>query len=64
MNKLKVKYSNFETTLSFNEWAKHVRASSKWDANNERNKSFIEKYLNAKFAENYITHTISNKKVI
>jgi len=64
MNNLKVKYSDFKSNLSFNEWAAHLNVSSKWDANNEKNKSFVEKYLNAKFAENYITHTVSNQKVI
>lgn len=63
-NSLKIKRSNFQTNLSFNEWCKHTKISSRWDANNEKNKSFVERYLNAKFAEKYITHTISKEKVI
>jgi hypothetical protein len=51
-NTLKVKYSTFQTELSFNEWAQHIQASSLWDeATNERNRQFIEQYRNFKFAE-------------
>jgi hypothetical protein len=51
-NTLRVKYSTFQTELSFNEWAQHIQASSLWDeATNERNRQFIEQYRNFKFAE-------------
>ena len=51
-NTLKVKYSTFQTELSFNEWANYIQASSLWDeATNERNRQFIEQYRNYKFAE-------------
>jgi hypothetical protein len=51
-NTLRVKYSTFQTELSFNEWANYIQASSLWDeATNERNRQFIEQYRNYKFAE-------------
>ena len=51
-NKLRVKYSTFQTELSFNEWANYIQASTLWDeATNERNRQFIEQYRNFKFAE-------------
>ena len=51
-SKLRVKYSTFQTELSFNEWANYIQASSLWDeATNERNRQFIEQYRNFKFAE-------------
>lgn len=51
-NTLRVKYSDFQTDLSFNEWAQYIQASSLWDeATNERNRQFIEQYRNFKFAE-------------
>lgn len=51
-NTLKVKYSTFQTELSFNEWANYIQASTLWDeATNERNRQFIEQYRNYKFAE-------------
>lgn len=51
-NTLRVKYSDFQTDLSFNEWAQHIQASSLWDeATNERNRQFIEQYRNFRFAE-------------
>jgi len=51
-NELRVKVSNFQTKMSFNEWAQYVQASILWDeATNERNKQFIEQYRNFKFAE-------------
>lgn len=51
-NTLRVKYSDFKTDLSFNEWAQYTQASILWDeATNERNKEFIEKYRNYRFAE-------------
>ena len=49
---LKVRFSNFKTHLSFNEWAEYTKASILWDENtNEMNKKFIEQYRNCKFAE-------------
>jgi hypothetical protein len=51
-NTLRVKYSTFQTELSFNEWAEYIQASSLWDeATNERNRQFIEQYRNYKFAK-------------
>lgn len=51
-NTLRVKYSEFKTDLSFNEWAQYTQASTLWDeATNERNKQFIEQYRNYRFAE-------------
>jgi hypothetical protein len=51
-NTLRVKYSDFQTDLSFNEWAQYIQASTLWDeATNERNRKFIEQYRNFKFAE-------------
>jgi hypothetical protein len=51
-NTLRVKYSEFKTDLTFNEWASYTQASSLWDeATNERNREFIEKYRNYRFAE-------------
>lgn len=51
-NTLRVKYSDFKTDLSFNEWAQYTQASTLWDeATNERNKQFIEQYRNYRFAE-------------
>jgi hypothetical protein len=51
-NTLRVKYSDFQTDLSFNEWAQYTQASALWDeATNERNRKFIEQYRNFKFAE-------------
>ncbi len=53
-NDLKVKVSNFQTKMTFNEWAQYTQASSLWDeATNERNKNFIEHYRNFKFAETF-----------
>ncbi len=53
-NTLRVKYSTFQTELSFNEWANYIQASSLWDeATNERNRQFIEQYRNFKFAESF-----------
>ena len=51
-NQLKVRVSEFQTKMSFNEWAKYTQASSLWDeATNERNRQFIEQYRNFRFAE-------------
>ena len=51
-NTLRVKYSEFKTDLTFNEWAQYTQASTLWDeATNERNKQFIEQYRNYRFAE-------------
>lgn len=51
-NTLRVKYSDFKTDLTFNEWAQYTQASTLWDeATNERNKQFIEQYRNYRFAE-------------
>lgn len=51
-NTLRVKYSEFKTDLTFNEWAEYTQASTLWDeATNERNREFIEKYRNYRFAE-------------
>jgi hypothetical protein len=51
-NTLRVKYSDFQTDLTFNEWAQYTQASTLWDeATNERNREFIEKYRNYRFAE-------------
>ena len=51
-NTLRVKYSEFKTDLTFNEWAQYTQASTLWDeATNERNREFIEKYRNYRFAE-------------
>lgn len=51
-NDLKVKVSNFQSKMSFNEWAQYTKASSLWDeATDERNKDFIERYRNFRFAE-------------
>ncbi len=51
-NTLRVKYSDFKTDLTFNEWAQYTQASTLWDeATNERNREFIEKYRNYRFAE-------------
>ena len=63
-NKLKIIKSNFKSELSFNEWCKHTKVSSRWDANNEKNKSFIEKYTNYKFAERFLNKKLSNEEVI
>lgn len=63
-NKLKVIKSNFKSELSFNEWCKHTKVSSRWDVNNEKNKSFIEKYTNYKFAERFLNKKLSNEEVI
>lgn len=53
-NDLKVKVSNFQTKMSFNEWAQYTKASSLWDeATNEHNKNFIEQYRNFRFAETF-----------
>ncbi len=62
--KLKVIKSNFQSELSFNDWCKHTKVSSRWDANNEKNKSFIEKYTNYKFAERFLNKKLSNEEVI
>ena len=51
-NTLRVKYSDFKTDLTFNEWAQYTRASTLWDeATNKQNLQFIEQYRNFKFAE-------------
>ena len=51
-NTLRVRYSEFKTDLTFNEWAEYTQASTLWDeATNERNREFIEKYRNYRFAE-------------
>jgi hypothetical protein len=51
-NTLRVKYSEFKTDLTFNEWAEYTQASTLWDeATNGRNREFIEKYRNYRFAE-------------
>jgi hypothetical protein len=51
-NTLRVTYSEFKTDLTFNEWAQHTQASTLWDeATNARNREFIEKYRNYRFAE-------------
>jgi hypothetical protein len=51
-NDLKVKVSTFQTKMTFNEWAQYTKASSLWDeATNEKNKDFVERYRNFKFAE-------------
>lgn len=51
-NELRVKVSNFQSKMSFNEWAQHVQASILWDeATNESNRQFIEQYRNFRFAE-------------
>jgi len=51
-NTLRVTYSEFKTDLTFNEWAEYTQASTLWDeATNERNREFIEKYRNYRFAE-------------
>ena len=62
--KLNVKYSDFQTTLSFNEWAQYIQASILWDeATNERNKQFIEKYRNFRFAEAFPPKPLSLEPV-
>lgn len=51
-NQLRVKFSNFQTPMTFNEWAEYTKASILWDEEtNSRNKQFIEQYRNYKFAE-------------
>jgi hypothetical protein len=63
-SKLNVKYSDFQTDLSFNEWAQYIQASILWDeATNERNKQFIEKYRNYKFAEAFPVQPLSLQPV-
>jgi len=63
-SKLNVKYSDFQTDLSFNEWAQYIQASILWDeATNERNKQFIEKYRNYKFAEAFPAQPLSLQPV-
>jgi hypothetical protein len=63
-SKLNVKYSDFQTDLSFNEWAQYIQASILWDeATNERNKQFIEKYRNYKFAEAFPAKPLSLQPV-
>jgi hypothetical protein len=58
--KLNVKYSDFQTQLSFNEWAQYIQASTLWDeATNERNRQFIEQYRNFKFAEAFPAKELS-----
>ena len=58
--KLNVKYSDFQTTLSFNEWAQYIQACTLWDeATNHRNRQFIEKYRNYKFAEEFHNKPLS-----
>ena len=62
--KLNVKYSDFQTTLSFNEWAQYIQASTLWDeATNERNRQFIEQYRNYKFAEAFPAQPLSLQPV-
>ena len=64
-SKLRVKYSTFQTELSFNEWANYIQASSLWDeATNERNRQFIEQYRNFKFAEAFPPQKPSHKYAI
>jgi len=62
--KLNVKYSDFQTQLSFNEWAQYIQASTLWDeATNERNRQFIEQYRNFKFAEAFPAKELSLEPV-
>lgn len=62
--KLNVKYSDFQTQLSFNEWAQYIQASTLWDeATNERNRQFIEQYRNFKFAEAFPSNELSLQRV-
>ena len=62
--KLNVKYSDFQTDLSFNEWAQYIQASTLWDeATNERNRQFIEQYRNYKFAEAFPAKELSLQPV-
>jgi len=62
--KLNVKYSDFQTQLSFNEWAQYIQASTLWDeATNERNRQFIEQYRNFKFAEAFPAKELSLQPV-
>ena len=53
-NTLRVKYSDYKTDLTFNEWAIKLNVSALWDeATNERNREFIERYRNYRFAESF-----------
>jgi len=62
--KLNVKYSDFQTQLSFNEWAQYIQASTLWDeTTNERNREFIEQYRNFKFAEAFPVKELSLQSV-
>ena len=61
---LRVKYSNFQTDLSFNEWARYIQASTLWDeATNAQNKRFIEQYRNFKFSEVFPSKELSLEPV-
>jgi hypothetical protein len=62
--KLNVKYSDFQTQLSFNEWAQYIQASTLWDeVTNEHNRQFIEQYRNFKFAEAFPAKELSLQPV-
>ena len=48
---LRVKYSNFQTPLTYNEWCEKYGISTKWDNNDRLNKEITEKIELAKFIQ-------------
>ena len=49
---LRVRYSTFETPLTYNEWCQRYGISTKWDDSNEQNRELIYKIELAKFIRN------------
>jgi hypothetical protein len=48
---LRVKYSNFKTPLTYNEWCERYGISTKWDSTNEQNREIVDKIELAKFIQ-------------
>jgi predicted HAD superfamily phosphohydrolase YqeG len=47
---MKIMENKTKKRITFNEWARELRVSTLWDAHSPKNREFIKKLENARFA--------------